>query len=175
MEELSQAMERKKKQQKKKLKKRHEKGKARKALGMQTDVMEDGVIDHELFSLASIKGKKQLATVDDTEDVDEEVELGRSSDEDTIKENEEKKASDLNSDEERERYDSDLEEFFEKEYERYLSRTEGSSKQRKRAKQSFKKEDLLEGGDDEEMVDADEDSDLEQDDSETNPLMVPSR
>ncbi|GAB2252788.1 hypothetical protein Droror1_Dr00005635 [Drosera rotundifolia] len=173
MEELSQAMERKKKQQKKKLKKRHEKEKARKALGMQTDVMEDGVIDHELFSLASIKGKKQLATVDDTEDVDEEVELGRSSDEDTIKENEEKKASDLDCDEERERYDSDLEEFFEEEYERYLSRTEGSSKQRKRAKQSFKKEDLLEGGDDEEMVDADEDSDLEQDDSETNPLMVP--
>ncbi|KAL9248474.1 AdoMet-dependent rRNA methyltransferase spb1-like protein [Drosera capensis] len=173
MKELSQAMERKKKQQKKKMKKRHEKEKARKALGMQTDVMEDGVIDHELFSLASIKGKKQLATVDDTEDVDDEVELGRSSDEDTTKENEEKKANDLDSDEERERYDSDLEDFFEEEYERYLSRTEGSSKQRKRAKQSSKKGDLLEGGDDEDMMDADEDSDLEQDDNETNPLMVP--
>ncbi|MCI00828.1 hypothetical protein A2U01_0021850, partial [Trifolium medium] len=55
MEELSNALERKKKREKKILAKRRAKDKARKATGMQMDAVEDGYVDHELFSLASMK------------------------------------------------------------------------------------------------------------------------
>ncbi|GAB2291273.1 hypothetical protein Dimus_025531 [Dionaea muscipula] len=173
MEELAHAMERKKKRQKKLSNKRREKEKARKALGMQTDAIEDGYIDHELFSLASIKGKKDLATVDANEDVDDEVELGRSSDLEKNKASEDTDVSDLDSDEERQRYDNKLEGFLDEAYEQYISKREGSTKQRKRAKQSSKNRELLESDDDDgDMADADEDSDKDQDDCETNPLMV---
>lgn len=55
MEELTHAVDRKKKREKKLLAKRRAKDKARKATGMQTDAIEDGYVDHELFSLSSIK------------------------------------------------------------------------------------------------------------------------
>ncbi|KAE8716887.1 hypothetical protein F3Y22_tig00110108pilonHSYRG00092 [Hibiscus syriacus] len=59
MEELTYAMERKKKREKKLLAKRRAKAycldKSRKATGMQIDALEDGYVDHELFSLSSIK------------------------------------------------------------------------------------------------------------------------
>ncbi|GMH23567.1 hypothetical protein Nepgr_025410 [Nepenthes gracilis] len=174
MVELTHAVEHKKKREKKLLAKRRAKDNARKALGMQIDALQDGYIDHELFSLASIKAKKDLEAVDSTEDVDEGVALGVSSEEDTTEANGNDLSSDLDSDEERQRYDDRLEELLDEAYEQYVSRKEGSTKQRKRARQASKEGEFLEGGDEEDnMAHPDDDSDKEEGDRETNPLVVP--
>lgn len=172
MEELTYAMERKKKRAKKILAKRRAKDKARKATGMQSDVMEDGYTDHELFSLSSIKGKKDLVAV--AYDDEEKAEVGDSENEETREEAQDDSSSDMDSDEERRRYDEQLEEFLDEAYDRYVAKKEGSSKQRKRVKQSYSSDgQLLEGGDDDDMIHSDQDSDNDQGDQEANPLMVP--
>uniref|UniRef100_A0A2P2J8Y6 Putative rRNA methyltransferase n=1 Tax=Rhizophora mucronata TaxID=61149 RepID=A0A2P2J8Y6_RHIMU len=170
MEELSNAMERKKKRAKKLLAKRRAKEKARKATGMQIDAMEDGYIDNELFSLSSIKGKKDLVAVDSTE-YDHESDSGNSEDE-RHEEAEKNLSSDIDSDEERRRYDEQMEEFLDLVYERFVAKREGSTKLRKRAKQA-RSEQLLEGDDDNNVIHSDYDSDKESSDQEANPLMVP--
>ncbi|OWM87239.1 pre-rRNA 2'-O-ribose RNA methyltransferase [Punica granatum] len=173
MEELTYAMERKKKHAKKLISKRRAKDKARKATGMQIDALEDGYIDHELFSLSSIKGKKDLVAVDSTSPEEENRNLKDSDDEDIHKESRGQSSSDLDSDEERRRYDEQMEEFLDQAYERFLARKEGSSKQRKRARQAYAdKEKLLEGGDDHEGICSENESDKEGTDNESNPLMV---
>ncbi|KAI3712203.1 hypothetical protein L1987_70754 [Smallanthus sonchifolius] len=172
MEELTNAMLRKKKQAKKIIAKRRAKDKSRKATGMQSDVMEDGYTDYELFSLSSIKGKKDLVAVDNTEDdgpnnevMDSDNEGGQVDSEDF---------SDMDSEEERRRYDEKMEQLMEEAYEQYLTKKEGSTKLRKRMKQKHSEDgELLEGGGDDDDGDAlhmDEDSDNDQ---ESNPLMVP--
>ncbi|GLU02888.1 hypothetical protein SLE2022_201210 [Rubroshorea leprosula] len=166
MEELTYAMERKKKRAKKLLAKRRAKDKARKATGMQIDAMEDGYVDNELFSLSSIKGKKDLVAVeydDGNEDVGGE-------DEEKKEETEDNSSSDIDSDQERRRYDEQIEEILDQAYERFVSKKDGSTKQRKRAKQSYSEQ--LEGGDDD-IILSDQDSDKDEDDPEANPLMVP--
>ncbi|GAB4837893.1 hypothetical protein Ancab_027418 [Ancistrocladus abbreviatus] len=173
MEELTHAVERKKKREKKLLAKRRAKDKARKALGMQIDALEDGYADHELFSLASIKGTKELAAIDVTEDVDEEAELVGGADEETNEAMEDDLSSDLDSDEERQRYDDQLEELLDEAYEQYVAKKEGSTKQRKRAKQSAKDAELLEDDDNDNNVHPDDDSEKEDGDNEANPLVVP--
>ncbi|KAL2512255.1 FtsJ-like methyltransferase family protein [Abeliophyllum distichum] len=78
MVELKNATEQKKKRAKKLLAKRQAKDKARKALGKQIDATEHGYTDQELFSLTSIKGKKDLAAVYNNEYNDENEEIGSS-------------------------------------------------------------------------------------------------
>ncbi|GLT30597.1 hypothetical protein SLA2020_053890 [Shorea laevis] len=166
MEELTYAMEHKKKRAKKLLAKRRAKDKARKATGMQIDAMEDGYVDNELFSLSSIKGKKDLVAVeydDGNEDVGGE-------DEEKKEEAEDDSPSDIDSDQERRRYDEQIEEILDQAYERFVSKKDGSTKQRKRAKQSNCEQ--LEGGDDD-IILSDQDSDKDEDDPEGNPLVVP--
>ncbi|KAE8686440.1 isoflavone reductase-like protein [Hibiscus syriacus] len=140
MEELTYAMERKKKREKRILAKRRAKEKLRKATGMQIDALEDGYVDHELFSLSSIKGKKDLAAVDSTEDDDGNVDS--------------------------------REEILDHAYEEYAAKKDGSTKQRKRAKQAY--EQLEDGdGDGDDDILSDHDSDKDEADPEANPLMVP--
>ncbi|KAJ0489815.1 putative 27S pre-rRNA (guanosine(2922)-2'-O)-methyltransferase [Helianthus annuus] len=174
MEELTNAMLRKKKQEKKNDAKRRAKDKARKKTGMQSDVMEDGYTDIELFALSSIKGKKDLVAVDNTEDDDgAENEAMNSDNEGDQVDSEDKSVSDMDSDEERRRYDEKMEQLMEEAYEQYVSKKEGSTKLRKRMKQKHSEDgELLEGGDDDadDALHMDEDSDNDQ---ESNPLMVP--
>ncbi|KAG7035081.1 spb1, partial [Cucurbita argyrosperma subsp. argyrosperma] len=173
MEELTYAMERKKKREKKLLAKRKAKDKARKALGMQLDVMEDGYIDHELFSLSNIKGKNDLRVVDSTEYDDDNDEMGEQENGVTKEENHGSSDSDIDSDEERRRYDAHMEELLDQAYESFVARKEGSTKQRKRAKKAY--------SDDAELLKEDEnggdgpsdyDSDENLVDEDKNPLMV---
>ncbi|GMJ12755.1 tRNA methyltransferase 7b [Hibiscus trionum] len=171
MEELTYAMERKKKRENKLLAKRRAKDKSRKATGMQIDALEDGYVDLELFSLSSMKGKKDLAVVDSTEYDDGNVDLRGSEDEQNREENtEDESSSDIDSDEERRRYDEKIEEILDHAYEEYVSKKDGSTKQRKRAKQAYEQ---LEGGDGDDIILSDHDSDVEEADPEANPLMVP--
>ncbi|KVH93210.1 Ribosomal RNA large subunit methyltransferase E [Cynara cardunculus var. scolymus] len=149
MEELTNAMLRKKKQAKKIVAKRRAKDKARKATGMQSDVMEDGYTDYELFSLSSIKGKKDLVAVDNTEDDNPNNEVVDSDDEGGRVGSQDESASDMDSEEERRRYDDQMEQLLEEAYEKYGD----------------------EDGD--EAVHPDEDSDNDHADQETNPLMIP--
>ncbi|XAR59555.1 27S pre-rRNA (guanosine(2922)-2'-O)-methyltransferase [Bertholletia excelsa] len=173
MEELTYEMDRKKKRAKKLIAKRRAKDKARKALGMQVDAMGDGYTDHELFSLSSIKGKKDLAAVDTVEYEDEPGNVADSEDEETRGEQLESSSSDLDSDEERKRYDEQMEEILDHAYESYMVKREGSTKHRKRAKKIHSEEsELLEDGDDEDMIHSDQDSENDQGDNEANPLMV---
>ncbi|OMO75630.1 hypothetical protein COLO4_25956 [Corchorus olitorius] len=137
MEELTYAMDRKKKKEKKLLAKRRAKDKLRKATGMQIDVMEDGYIDHELFSLSSIKGKKDLAAVDSTEYDDGNNDLRGSEDEENQEKTEDESSSDVDSEEERRRYDEQIEEILDHAYEQYAAKVDGSTKQRKRARQAY--------------------------------------
>ncbi|WCJ40157.1 AdoMet-dependent rRNA methyltransferase spb1 [Euphorbia peplus] len=169
MEELTYAVDRKKKQAKKRDAKRLAKDKTRKAQGMQIDALEDGYVDNELFSLSSIKGKKDLATVDSAENDVENGAIGESeSEEDEAKED---PSSDVDSDEERRRYDEKMEDFLDQVYERFTAKKEGSSKQRKRARKAYSE--LMEDDDKTEHSDF-EDSDKEQSgDEEANPLVVP--
>ncbi|KAK6120927.1 hypothetical protein DH2020_045328 [Rehmannia glutinosa] len=173
MEELTNAMERKKKRAKKLVTKRQAKEKARKALGKQTDVIEDGYTDMELFSLSSMKGKKDLVAVDNNEYDDDAGGIGNSESEESHDEDEENTGSDLDSEEERKRYDERVEKLLDEAYEHFVAKKEGSTMQRKRSKQAYSKDDqLLEGGDNN-MYHSDQDSDNEKGDQEANPLMVP--
>ncbi|KAL9296411.1 hypothetical protein ACSQ67_022307 [Phaseolus vulgaris] len=173
MEELTNVMDRKKKHAKKLLAKRRAKDKARKATGMQMDAVEDGYVDQELFSLASIKGKKDLVAVDNTEYEGDEGEVEDSENEE-IHEIPGRSSSDLeDSDEERKRYNEQMEDLLEKAYEKFVIRKEGSSKQRKRIKKSYDAEaELLEGGEDD-IAQSMYDSDEDQGEQEANPLMMP--
>ncbi|ESW03816.1 hypothetical protein PHAVU_011G044300 [Phaseolus vulgaris] len=173
MEELTNVMDRKKKHAKKLLAKRRAKDKARKATGMQMDAVEDGYVDQELFSLASIKGKKDLVAVDNTEYEGDEGEVEDSENED-IHEIPGRSSSDLeDSDEERKRYNEQMEDLLDKAYEKFVIRKEGSSKQRKRIKKSYDADaELLEGGEDD-IAQSMYDSDEDQGEQEANPLMMP--
>ncbi|KAI3674436.1 hypothetical protein L2E82_52260 [Cichorium intybus] len=175
MEELTNAMLRKKKQAKKIVAKRRAKDKARKATGMQSDVMEDGYTDIELFSLSSIKGKKDLVAVDNPEDDGPNNEVADSDNEGGHMDSEDESLSDMDSEEERRRYDEQMEQLLEDAYEKYIEKKEGSTKQRKRLKQKHSEDGQLLEGDDEEDEDVhpDEDSDNDQQNQETNPLMIP--
>ncbi|OVA07060.1 Ribosomal RNA methyltransferase FtsJ domain [Macleaya cordata] len=171
MEELTYAMERKKKRAKKILAKRQAKDKSRKSTGMQVDALDDGYVDHELFSLSSIKGKKDLEVVDSTEFNDENGNLGDSENEEPHETGIQKdSSSDVDTDEEQKRYDDQLEGFLDEAYERYVTRIEGSAKQRKRAKRAYDGKELYEGDD---IIHSDHDSDKDMVDSEANPLMIP--
>ncbi|CAH8301227.1 unnamed protein product [Eruca vesicaria subsp. sativa] len=127
----------------------------------QIDALEDGYVDHELFSLSTIKGKKDLIAVENEQD-----------DNDNAYESDKEEASDgskgsgIDSDEERQRYTEQMEETFDEAYERYMVKKEGSAKQRKRARQDHAEK--LEGGDGEEEMSFDYDSDKD----EPNPLVV---
>ncbi|XP_039013079.1 adoMet-dependent rRNA methyltransferase spb1-like [Hibiscus syriacus] len=169
MEELTYSMERKKKREKKLLAKRRAKDKSRKATGIQIDALEDGYVDHELFSLSSIKGKKDLAAVDSTEYDGGNIDLRGSEDEQNREEStEDESSSDIDSDEERRRYDEKIEEILDHAYEEYVSKKDGSTKQRKRAKEAY---DKLEGGDGD-IIFSDHVSEMEEADPEANPLMI---
>ncbi|KAI3982658.1 hypothetical protein MKX01_021415, partial [Papaver californicum] len=167
MEELTYAMERKKKRAKKIAAKRQAKDKSRK---MQVDALEDGYQEHDLFSLSSIKGKKDLEIVDSTELDYENGNLGDSENENQETGIQNDSSSDVDTDEEQQRYDDELEGFLDEAYERYVTRKEGSSQQRKRARKSFDEKELYKGDD---AIESDHDSDKEMIDSEANPLMVP--
>ncbi|KAG5118360.1 hypothetical protein JHK82_032780 [Glycine max] len=175
MEELTYVMDRKKKRAKKLLAKRRAKDKARKATGMQMDAIDDGYVDQELFALSSIKGKKDLVAVDNTEYEGDEGEVEDSENEETHEGRPEHSSSDLeDSDEERKRYNEQMEDLMDQAYERFVIRKEGSAKQRKRIKKSYDaKAQLLEGGEDDDIVQSKYDSDEDQGDQEANPLMVP--
>ncbi|XP_020578578.1 putative rRNA methyltransferase [Phalaenopsis equestris] len=170
MEELTNAMERKKKKAKKLLEKRRAKDKARKALGIQIDATEDSYFDKHLFSLTAIKGKKELQTIESASD--EDGELGGSENE--AEHQAAADSSDSDSDEERRRYDEQVEEMLDEVYERYLIRRGGSTKQRKRAKRDISVGDaeLMETAEGEDAA-MDPDSDQDQDCKETNPLVIP--
>ncbi|KAE8732191.1 isoflavone reductase-like protein [Hibiscus syriacus] len=143
--------------------------KSRKATGMQIDALENSYVDHELFSLSSIKGKKDLAAVDSTEYDGGNVDLRGSEDEQNREEStEDESSSDIDSDEERRRYDEKIEEILDHAYEEYVSKKDGSTKQRKRAKEAY---DKLEGGDGD-IIFSDHVSDMEEADPEANPLMI---
>ncbi|CAA3027595.1 rRNA methyltransferase [Olea europaea subsp. europaea] len=174
MEELTNAMEQKKKRAKKLLAKRQAKEKARKALGKQIDATEDGYTDHELFSLTSIKGKKELVAVDNHEYDGENDEIGSSDSEGGHEEAQGDASSDADTDEEHQRYGEQLQELLDEAYERFVAKKEGNTKQRKRTKQAYSEGDQLleEGNDDNNMVHSDRDSDNDGD-REVNPLVVP--
>ncbi|ONH91120.1 hypothetical protein PRUPE_8G094400 [Prunus persica] len=172
MEELTYAMERKKKRTKKLLSKRRAQDKVRKATGMQIDALQDGYTDNELFSLASIKGKKDLVAVDSTEYDGENGDLGDSENEESHEQTQEESSSDIDSDEERRRYDAQMEDLLDQAYEQYVSKKEGSAKQRKRIKQANSEDaQLLEDVDGSDMVQSDYESDKEQGGQEKNPLL----
>ncbi|XP_008236913.1 PREDICTED: putative rRNA methyltransferase [Prunus mume] len=172
MEELTYAMERKKKRTKKLLSKRRAQDKVRKATGMQIDALQDGYTDNELFSLASIKGKKDLVAVDSTEYDGENGDLGDSENEESHEQTQEASSSDIDSDEERRRYDAQMEDLLDQAYEQYVSKKEGSAKQRKRIKQANSEDaQLLEDVDGSDMVQSDYESDKEQGGQEKNPLL----
>ncbi|XP_058088799.1 adoMet-dependent rRNA methyltransferase spb1 [Magnolia sinica] len=176
MEELTYAMERKKKRDKKILAKRRAKDKARKATGMQIDATGDSYVDHELFSLSSIKGKKELRAVDSTEFIDENDDFNDSEvEENPAASYKEDSPSDIDSDDEQRRYDEQMEELLDQAYERFVSRKEGTAKQRKRAKLALSKDggDLLKGDDGDDLIPSDHDSDRDDAENDVNPLMVP--
>ncbi|CAN1255935.1 AdoMet-dependent rRNA methyltransferase spb1 [Linum perenne] len=172
MEELKDALDRKKKREKKIVSKRREKDKARKASGgMSTDVLDDGYTDIELFSLASIKGKKDLVAVDSAGHNDENEDSRDSDDEENPNDDPRESSSDSDSDVERQKYDAKMEDFLDQVYERFVTKKEGSAKQRKRARQAYS-EQLLDDENDN-MEHSDYDSDREPAGREVNPLMVP--
>ncbi|XP_010926065.1 uncharacterized protein [Elaeis guineensis] len=175
MEELTYALERKKKKEKKRLAKRRAKDKARKAMGMQIDATEDSYFDQDLFSLSSIKGKNELQAIDSAEPDEGGDDIGDSESEEThAAADHEYSSREMDSDEEQRRYDEQLEEMLDEAYERYVSRKGGSTKQRKRAKLVMSNDggELLEGGDDD-VIHSDHEFDQDQSDKEKNPLMVP--
>lgn len=171
MEELKEYAEAKKRKERKKKAKAKEKAKTRTATGMQVDVMEDGIADTDLFNLKAIKGKKDLARMD-VEDgydsVDEMLNAGPQVAED-------EDDSDFNPEQDRRRYDQELDQYFERAYSKYCSTTDGSTKRRKRAK-------LGEAGElweDDEFTGEEDDgddenaSDEKSEEDEANPLVVP--
>ncbi|CAN6914643.1 unnamed protein product [Brassica oleracea] len=170
LEELTNAVDRKKKQAKKLLAKRRAKDKTRKATNPQIDALEDGYVDHDLFSLAAIKGKKDLMAVDNDED--DNVNTNDIENENPgVVVSDDSEDSGLDSDEERKRYTEQMEEAFDEAYDRYVVKKEGSAKQRKRARQAHAEK--LEEGDGDEEMKLDYDSDMNVEMDEANPLMVP--
>ncbi|KAG5575861.1 hypothetical protein H5410_055995 [Solanum commersonii] len=169
IEEKTNILEKKQKKEKKLQAKIRAKEKARKALGIQVDATEDGYGDQDLFSLSSIKGKKDLVAVDNSEYDKETTEVSNESDEDAQGHS----SSDLDSGDERRRHDDNIEALFDEAYEQYLGRVEGKSKQRKRSKQTHLKDDLQDGNDDSTMIHSAQDSESDMEDNEVNPLVVP--
>ncbi|CAN7133141.1 unnamed protein product [Brassica rapa subsp. narinosa] len=168
LEELTNAADRKKKQTKKLLAKRRAKDKTRTATNPQIDALEDGYVDHELFSLAAIKGKKDLMAVDNEEDDNASA---NDSENDDDRASDDSKDSDIDSDEERQRYTEQMEKMFDEAYDRYMVKKEGSAKQRKRARQAHAEK--LEEGNGDEEIKLDYDSDMNEEMDEANPLVVP--
>ncbi|KAG8094331.1 hypothetical protein GUJ93_ZPchr0012g19201 [Zizania palustris] len=172
MEELTSVIDRKKKSEKKRQSKRRAKDKARKATGMQIDATGDNYGDPDLFSISAIKGGKELQAVESAE-LNVEDDLGDSENEDIPTRG--NSDEEMDSDEEQQRYDAQLEEMLDEAYERYVTKRGGEAKQeRKRAKRvnPDADTDLLEGGeDDADDVDMDQGSDEEQDE-EINPLLL---
>ncbi|XP_050388256.1 adoMet-dependent rRNA methyltransferase spb1 [Argentina anserina] len=168
MEELTNAMERKKKREKKLQAKKRAQDKVRKATGMQIDAMQDGYTDDNLFSLSAIKGKKDLVAIDSTEYDGEDGELSVSENEDMQEKPEEASSSDADSDDGRRRYDAKMEELMDQAYENYVTKKEGSAKQRKRMKEEAQS---LEDVDREDTIPSDYDSDRDEADQEKNPLL----
>ncbi|OAY63316.1 AdoMet-dependent rRNA methyltransferase spb1 [Ananas comosus] len=177
MEELTNVLDRKKKRAKKLLAKRRAKDKARKAFG-QIDATEDSYFDRELFSLSSIKGKKELQAVESnelSEKEDADRNLGDSDSEEADAVADGDSPEEVDTDEEQQRYNDQLEDMLDEAYERYLNRKGGGTKQYKRAKRIDPNadEDLLEGGEeDDNLIEADHDADQDQE-KELNPLMIP--
>lgn len=179
MEELHSISEQKKKKAKKLGAKRRAKAKARTAMGMKVDATEDGYVDEALFSLASIKAKSDLRAVDSPAQSDDEN--GFMSEDEATETNQgvhrDSDASDIDSDEERKRYDEQLETILDQAYERYVTAKEGSTKQRKRAKLAITSDnsELWKNNtaDDQNSVDEEDDSDYSNKDDEANPLVVP--
>eukprot|EP00252_Welwitschia_mirabilis_P024648 TRINITY_DN7374_c0_g1_i1.p1 TRINITY_DN7374_c0_g1~~TRINITY_DN7374_c0_g1_i1.p1 ORF type:complete len:865 (-),score=208.62 TRINITY_DN7374_c0_g1_i1:464-2989(-) len=173
MGELHSILEKKKKKAQKLLAKRRAKAKARARTGMQVDVMEDGYVDQELFSLSSIKAKNDLKAIDSPLESDN-ADLSTCEDEDDDVDDEDSQASDMDSDEERRRYDEQIESILDEAYEHYVVAKEGSTKQRKRAKMAADSEGDLWKEEDETRYEAsDEDDNADQDkDIELNPLVV---
>uniref|UniRef100_M4D1V1 rRNA methyltransferase n=1 Tax=Brassica campestris TaxID=3711 RepID=M4D1V1_BRACM len=170
LEELTNAADRKKKQTKKLLAKRRAKDKTRTATNPQIDALEDGYVDHELFSLAAIKGKKDLMAVDNDED--DNANANETENEDRSNgASDDSKDSDIDSDEERQRYTEQMEKMFDEAYDRYMVKKEGSAKQRKRARQAHAEK--LEEGNGDEEIKLDYDSDMNEEMDEANPLVVP--
>uniref|UniRef100_A0A0E0PRD0 Putative rRNA methyltransferase n=1 Tax=Oryza rufipogon TaxID=4529 RepID=A0A0E0PRD0_ORYRU len=172
MEELTSVIDRKKKREKKRQSKRRAKDKARKATGMQIDATGDNYGDPDLFSISAIKGGKELQAIESAE-LNVEDAQGDSENEDI--QTREYSDEEMDSDEEQQRYDAQLEEMLDEAYERYVTKKGGEVKQeRKRAKRvnTDADEELLEGGEDDgDDVDMDQGSDEEQD-QETNPLLL---
>ncbi|XP_059280510.1 uncharacterized protein LOC132034236 [Lycium ferocissimum] len=172
IEEKTNILEKKQKKEKKLQAKRRAKEKARKALGIQVDATEDGYGDKDLFSLSSIKGKKDLVAVDNSEYDKETTEVSDEND-GSDEEAEEHSSSDLDSEDERRRHDANVEALFDDAYERYLGKVEGKSKQRKRSKQTYSKDGQLDDNDDTMMTHSAPDSESDKEDNEVNPLVVP--
>ncbi|KAI3848855.1 hypothetical protein MKX03_034241 [Papaver bracteatum] len=66
-------------------------------------------------------------------------------------------------------YDEQIEDLLDEAYEKYITRTEGSSQQRKSSKKAFVEKELYKGDD---AVELDHDSDREMVANEANPLMI---
>ncbi|CAN6336782.1 unnamed protein product [Urochloa humidicola] len=172
MEELTTVIDRKKKREKKRLSKRRAKDKARKATGMQIDATGDDYGDPDLFSISVIKGGKELQAVESAElDVEDDIEHSENEETQVHEVSDEE----MDSDEEQKRYDAQLEEMLDEAYERFVTKKGGEVKQeRKRAKRinPDADADLLEGGeDDSDVVEMDEGFDEDQN-LETNPLLL---
>ncbi|XWS54930.1 hypothetical protein CRYUN_Cryun10bG0131600 [Craigia yunnanensis] len=194
MEELTYAMERKKKRAKKLLAKRQAKDvamhsrlvadflppvlqdRSRKATGMQIDALEDGYTDHELFSLSSIKGNKDLVAIDSTEYDDGNSDLRVSDDEENQEKTEDESSSDIDSDEERRRYDEQIEGILDmlmnSTWPKRMEAQSRGSVQNKPIPTNWRYETLI-GGDGDDIILSDHDSDKDEADPEANPLMVP--
>ncbi|KAF9599781.1 hypothetical protein IFM89_001727, partial [Coptis chinensis] len=136
MEELTYAIDRKKKCEKKMLARRLAKEKCRGATGMQIDALMDGYTDLELFSLSSIKRKRDLNAVNSSEFIDEKGAVG-DSDNEVAGENPKDSFSDADSEEEHRQYDMQLEELLDSQYQRFVTRTYGTAHLRKRAKMAY--------------------------------------
>ncbi|KAM3306072.1 pre-rRNA 2'-O-ribose RNA methyltransferase [Capsicum chacoense] len=176
IEEKTNVLEKKQKKEKRLQAKRRAKEKARKALGIQVDATEDGYVDEDLFSLSSIKGKKDLVAVDNNEYDKEATEVSDENNE-CDEEDEEHSSSDLDSEDERRRHDDNIEALFDEAYERYLGKVEGKSKQRNLSKRALLKDGQLlpvskEGNDDSMLTHSAQDSKSDKEDDEVNPLVV---
>ncbi|CAI9111979.1 OLC1v1012335C1 [Oldenlandia corymbosa var. corymbosa] len=171
MLELRNAMERKKKKAKILDAKRRAKDRARKGQGMPSDSVMDDFVDQELFSLSSMKGKKDLLAADNNMHEDESSVSGMSDCEGS-RDKESDDASRIDTDESRKRYDEQLERFLDEDYEHNVVKKEGKTKQRRRAKKNEGTH-LFEGANDNDMIVSDQDSDNDVGDHEVNPLLVP--
>jgi len=172
MEELTSVIDRKKKREKKRLAKRRAKDKARKATGMQIDATGDDYGDPDLFSISVIKGGKELQAVESAElDVEDDI------DDSENEETQAREVSDeeMDSDEEQQRYDAQLEEMLDEAYERFVTKKGGEVKQERKRTKRINPDadaDLLKASEDDgDDVEMDQGFDEDQD-PETNPLLL---